>query len=100
MGKREKRERHRAERLAAEAKREAEQCDRWRREILTQRCPACDSVEVSRFLYGLPDLAALREEIDSDLVVLAGSSFAGSDPLWVCRRCRHKWGTLAEVLGA
>jgi hypothetical protein len=100
MGKREKRERRKAERIAADARRQAERRDRWRRETLMQRCPECGEGEVSRFLYGwVLDFAALEDEIDSELVVLAGSSFSGSDPLWICRICRHKSGSIAETLG-
>ena len=105
MGKRSKREAKKAGREAnqavraeAEARREAEVRELWRDEIRSQRCPVCGSGGVGRYFYGMPDFApAMVEERDEGLLILAGCSSRGSDPIWRCRACGHEWGTLGPL---
>ena len=93
MTKREKREARKQERLEQAAAKEAARRAAEHRVTRSQQCPNCGKNTAARYLYGLPLLdRAMREEIDAGLIVLAGSSFAGSDPRWVCLTCKHKWG--------
>lgn len=95
MGKREKREQRRAERYVAASAKATERRERFRAEVRAQRCPSCGSELVSRLFYGLPQYDdELRADIDAELVVLAGSSFAEDSPVWLCRSCGHSWGRL------
>jgi hypothetical protein len=95
VGKRERRERRREERQSDAAAREERRIAKDRAEILVQRCPSCGGNEVARLQYGLPSLdAEMENDISAGLIVLAGCSFASDSPKWVCRNCKHRWGTL------
>lgn len=51
-------------------------------------CPNCDSTNVARVLYGMPDLTDwLEKRLESGSIVLGGCSVTGDDADRFCNDC-------------
>jgi len=54
-------------------------------------CPSCNGKNIAKILWGLYDISALEEELDSKKIVLGGCCVTGHDPKWECTDCYHRW---------
>jgi hypothetical protein len=58
-------------------------------------CNECGSKNVVRILYGLTDLdEKMMRMIDEGKITLGGCMIDEDPPKWVCKDCKHKYGTL------
>ncbi len=98
MGKRDKRERNRLERIAQAEAREVRRQEKFRALVASQQCPQCTSRNASYINYGLPILdATMLSDLEAGLMVLGGCDISDDMPRWHCRACRHEWGPGAPL---
>lgn len=59
-------------------------------------CPNCNSKNIAKYLYGLPDFEdeKLRKKIKKEKIVLGGCDLFDGEPLYHCNECQHDWGEL------
>lgn len=95
MGKREKRERRKAERRTPLAQQKLEKRRREIEEALARQCPKCGSKPVAAILYGLPLFTdEQKADIELGIVTLGGCVVGYDSPAWRCKSCGYEWGSL------
>jgi len=50
-------------------------------------CPACNSTQVKKILYGFPDV----ENFDFDKFEVGGCCITGEDDKYLCSSCQMSW---------
>jgi hypothetical protein len=50
-------------------------------------CPACNSTQVKKILYGFPDV----ENFDFDKFEVGGCCITGKDDKYLCSSCQMSW---------
>ena len=60
-----------------------------------QRCPQCDSYEISEVIYGfVGNCDSITEaKIKDSRIILGGCCVSKDSPKYVCRTCKHEWGS-------
>lgn len=57
------------------------------------KCPKCNSKNVGKYLYGLPDYnEKLQKKMDKGKIIIAGCCIDGGEPLYHCNECQLDWG--------
>ena len=59
----------------------------------TLLCPNCDSRNIARVQFGMPDISddkLLQDEKDGK-IILAGCVMSDSDPHYYCNDCKYQW---------
>lgn len=55
-----------------------------------RKCPSCQSEDVVRIIYGLPNEEAIREAMEG-LIALGGCLVDDDNPKWKCKACEQEW---------
>jgi hypothetical protein len=58
-------------------------------------CSECGSTDAARIVYGLTDLDEKKKRmIDEGKITLGGCMIDKDSQKWVCKDCKHKYGTV------
>lgn len=61
-------------------------------ELNISNCPKCNSDNLAKFRYGLPEFTDdLKKQIDEGKIILGGCEIMLDNPLFHCNDCRHEF---------
>jgi len=55
-------------------------------------CPHCGSTDIGEYLYGLPIMEKLEDEINSGEIILGGCCINEDSPKYYCYHCEKDFG--------
>lgn len=65
---------------------------KYKVEISITNCVKCNSINLARFRYGLPDFTeALKKQIAEGKIVFGGCEVSFDSPIYRCNDCKHEF---------
>ncbi|NJM53101.1 MAG: class I SAM-dependent methyltransferase [Blastocatellia bacterium] len=65
---------------------------RYKVELVVSNCPKCNSENLAKFHYGLPEFTdELKKQIAEGKIVLGGCEISFDNPLYFCNGCRNEF---------
>jgi transcription elongation factor Elf1 len=62
------------------------------KEIIITNCPKCNSTNLAKYLYGLPDFTdELKKQIADKEIVLGGCELSFDNPIYRCNDCKEEF---------